>query len=454
MKINNPILNTDGYKLSHADMYAPGTDGIYSYIESRGLSQTFADYGFGNEIVHFGSAIVSDQFVDWRIHNTDISQAEEILQTYGVPFNKDRWQYIVNEYGGWLPVTVLGLPDGKVVNTHTPQMVMYNKDPNLFWLVSYLETAILRTVWYGSTVATLSRNCKKIIKRYMELTCDNLDGLPFKLHDFGARGASSEEAARIGGLAHLINFMGTDTLSALDLMMDIYGESGKAFSIPASEHSTITSWGKDREVDAYDNMLTLYGKDGSIFSCVSDSYDIFNAVRNIWGGELRQKIIDSGATVVIRPDSGDPVTVVLATLEILADRFGFTTNTKGYRVLNHVRVIQGDGIYPESLAGILIAMKNNGYSVDNIAFGMGGGLLQNVNRDSLKYAMKASAVRIDGKWTPIQKDPATDHGKKSKAGLLNEEDMVTVYETINDGRLSGTFYRTESFDDVRARAAV
>ena len=180
-------------------------------------------------------------------------------------------------------------------------------------------------------------------------------------------------------------------------------------------------------------MLVQYAKPGGMVAVVSDSWDIYNAVEKIWGEVLRQEVIDSGATVVIRPDSGDPREVVSKVVNILAEKFGTTTNSKGYKVLENVRVIQGDGVNPQSIQAILESLTEQGFSTSNIAFGMGGALLQKVNRDTLKFAFKCSAIQIDGKWQDVYKDPVTDSGKRSKRGRLdlikNENDDV-VYETI------------------------
>jgi nicotinamide phosphoribosyltransferase len=219
--------------------------------------------------------------------------------------------------------------------------------------------------------------------------------------------------------------MGTDNITAILFAREFYNAGIAGFSIPAAEHSTITSWGRDGEVKAYENMVKQFGKSGSIFAVVSDSYDIFNAASKLWGEELRQKVIDSGATLVIRPDSGDPVDVNKKLIQILDSKFGSTMNSKGYKVLNYVRIIQGDGINYQSIDDILTALTELGYSADNIAFGMGGALLQQVDRDTQKFAMKASAVKINGEWRPIYKDPITDKGKVSKAG------RVTLYKNFN-----------------------
>jgi nicotinamide phosphoribosyltransferase len=222
-------------------------------------------------------------------------------------------------------------------------------------------------------------------------------------------------------MAHLVNFMGTDTAEALVGVMEYYNtDEVVGFSIPASEHSTITSWGRENEAKAFENMIDQFAGPGKLYACVSDSFNIYEAVGDLWGTVLKDKIIASGGTLVVRPDSGDPTTVPIEVLEILLEKFGYTVNSKGFKVLPpHIRVIQGDGINEASLPIILDNMIAAGISVDNIAFGMGGGLLQAWNRDTLKYAMKASAIKgADGVWKGFAKDPVTDHGKKSKQGRL------------------------------------
>jgi nicotinamide phosphoribosyltransferase len=190
-----------------------------------------------------------------------------------------------------------------------------------------------------------------------------------------------------------------------------------AFSVPAAEHSTITSWGRERETDAFRNMIAQFGKPGAIVSVVSDSYDLFAAL-DAWGTQLKQAVLDSGGMLVIRPDSGDPRTIVLQTLQALEASFGSVVNGKRRRVLNNVRVIQGDGVNPDSIETILAAMDEAGFAADNIVFGMGGALLQQINRDTQRFAMKCSAIRLGDAWHDVRKDPVTDAGKRSMKGRL------------------------------------
>ena len=405
----NIILNTDSYKVSMFKQYPAGTTGVYSYIESRG--------GRYDRTVFFGLQAFIKEYLLEPITQADIDIADEILTAHGEPFNRQGWQYILDNHAGYLPVVIRAVPEGTVVPVRNVLATIENTDPECFWLTTWLETALLRAIWYPTTVATQSWKIRKVILDALEKTGDPTL-IDFKLHDFGARGTSSLESAAIGGAAHLVNFMGSDTISGVVYAREYYNAGVSGFSIPAAEHSTITSWGRDNEVKAYDNMLKQFAKPGSIVAIVSDSYDIFNAASKLWGEELKQQVIDSGATVVIRPDSGDPETVCLKLVQILHDKFGAVKNSKGFWVLNNVRLIQGDGVNESTIRNILGSFMAYGYSADNIAFGMGGALLQQVDRDTQKFAMKCSSAQINGEWIDVMKDPITDSGKKSKAGRV------------------------------------
>ena len=446
------ILNSDSYKYSMPFLYPENTEVVYSYIESRG--------GEWDRTVFFGLQAFIKEYLITPITEEDINIAETIITAHGEPFYREGWDYILSEHNGKLPVIIKAVPEGTVVPTHNVLVTIENTDPKCWWLTTFLETSILRAVWFPTTVATNSYESKQIILHYLEKTGDT-SLIDFKLHDFGARGVSSFESSGIGGAAHLINFMGTDNVTSLLYAKEYYGAEIAGFSIPASEHSVITAWGKDGEVDAYRNMIKQHAKPGNTIACVSDSYDIYNACK-LWGTELKEDVIDSGTTLVVRPDSGEPSAVVLNCLRILDEHFGHTINEKGYKVLNHVRVIQGDGINHNSIRSILACAEIAGYSADNIAFGQGGALLQQVNRDTLKFAMKCSAVRVAGEWRDVFKDPATDHGKKSKKGRVDlftkpNGTYFTATESDFDSELKVAFENGElkneiTFDEVRANS--
>lgn len=414
----NLILNSDSYKASHYLQYPPGTEYVSSYIEARKAD---------TDVMFFGLQAFLMECLSKPITQADIVEAREVLTAHGLPFNMAGWMHILNEHNGFLPLSIRAVPEGTLMAPGNAMVQIVNTDHRVPWLTSYMETALLRAVWYPSTVATVSKNIKDLIRSYLNET-GNIAGLPFKLHDFGSRGVSSDESAAIGGLAHLVNFKGTDTLSAVMAARKYYAESMAGFSIPAAEHSTITSWGREHEFSAYRNMVQQFGH--SLYAVVSDSYDL-NAAIDMWGGDLKERVLLGGGTLVVRPDSGIPHEIVLSTIERLANKFGTIINDKGFKVLPpQVRVIQGDGINIDSIHNILEALRRNGYSADNVAFGMGGALLQQPNRDTFSFAMKASAVNIKGYWHDVMKDPVTDHGKRSKPGRLAVIHTSDGYRTI------------------------
>jgi len=459
----NLILMVDSYKSSHFLQLPPNTEYQSSYIESRG--------GKWDHTVVFGLQMFLMEYLTKPITQDMIDEAEAFWSLHGEPFNKEGWEYILEVHRGYLPLEIKAVPEGTVLPNRNVMVQVVNTDPKCFWLTSYVETALLRAIWYASTVATNSYACKEIIWEYLQKTSDNpTEQIGFKLHDFGARGVSSAESAGIGGAAHLINFFGTDTVEGVMYARKYYDEEMAGFSIPAMEHSTVTAWGgPEQEIDAFRNMMKHFAKPGALVAFVSDSYDIYNAVDNLWGDKLKEEVIKSGATIVVRPDSGNPEKVPTAVILGLIAKYGHTTNSKGYAVLpDHIRVIQGDGITVDTIEKILINMEHNGLSADNIAFGQGGGLLQQVNRDTLEFAMKCSAIRVDGIWRDVWKDPVTDSGKASKRGRLalkyecglgscgyktvpakycKEEDnlLIPVYR-------NGIILDTTTFTEIRKRA--
>ena len=413
----NPILRTDSYKASHFLQYPPGAEAYFGYIEARKPVKSIEPF---SETVFFGLQIFLKEYLSIPITKEDIDEADEFFKMHGEPFNRKGWEHILKEYNGYLPVTIRAVKEGTVVPEGNVLCTLECNDPEVYWIGSYLETSLLRACWYGSTVATNSRECKKVIWKYLQISSDKPEeGIAFKLHDFGARGVSSSESAGIGGAAHLVNFMGSDTIEGVLYANRYYNEKMAGFSIPAAEHSTITSWGKDGELEAYENMVSQFGGIGKIFACVSDSYDIYKACEVFWGTYLKEQVIQSGGIVVIRPDSGDPPTTVTRCLHILDDAFGSVVNNKGYKVLNCVRVIQGDGINLNTIKDICKMVTNHNFSLDNVNFGMGGALLQHLNRDTLRFAMKCSAIKVDGEWRDVSKDPVGDPEKKSKAGIIS-----------------------------------
>lgn len=456
--MSNLLLETDSYKLGHHQQYPPRTTKIYSYFESR----VGAEYPY---TVFFGLQYLIDKHLAGKVVTKEkIEEAQEIVDLHlgRGHFNIRGWEYIMRVHNGYLPIRIKAVCEGTVVPTGNVMMTVENTDPECYWLTNFIETLLVQ-VWYPSTVATVSRYVKENLKLHLSATgCTDIDGvLKFMLHDFGCRGATCMEAAAIGGAAHLVNFSGTDTVPALALLRKYYQENMAGFSIPASEHSTMTSWGRDGEIAAYNNMLDKYPT-GAV-SVVSDSWDLLDAASTIWGGVLRDKVLKRDGRLVVRPDSGDPTKINLELIDILWKKFGGTVNVTGHRVLSDkVRIIQGDGMTPASINGLLEASSEKMWAAENWVFGMGGGLLQRVNRDTQRFAFKCSYATVDGVDRDVFKKPKTDPTKDSKKGrlaLIREDDALKTVALSSDVRdelntvfMNGWRFNGQNLEDIRFRS--
>lgn len=465
--MENILLLTDSYKVSHHVQYPKGTTTIYSYFESRG--------GRHREVCFFGLQYFIKRYLTGAIvTQAKIDEASEMYtKHFGTGtnvFNKEGWEYILKEHGGKLPVIIKSVPEGTVLPYKNCCMTVENTDPKCFWLVNFLETLLVQ-VWYPMTVATNSREQKKILLKYLEETGDS-SLVGFKLHDFGFRGVSSVETAGLGAAGHLTQFLGSDTIAGLCVVRDFYGldtaKDGVAgFSIPASEHSTMTSWGRANEIKAMENMLDSYPK--GLVACVSDSYNVISAAKEKYGKVLKAKILGRDGTLVVRPDSGPAALVDLQLLNNLGEAFGYTTNSKGYKVLPpQIRVIQGDGIDYSTLAMICEILKENKWSIDNIAFGSGGGLLQKMNRDTQKVAFKCSFAVINGEEVMVYKKPIHSPFKMSKQGRMtvnfdeksgeyvtklgaDRDEKTNILETVFE---NGELKKDYSWESIKKAAAI
>ena len=422
---HNIILDSDSYKVNHFNVLRPGTEVIYSYFEAR----KGAEY---DDAVFFGLQPLLDRLQGVVITQDLIDQTAIKIKAHffgnDTFFNREGWEYIANELGGKLPIRIKAVPEGTVVPINNVMMTVENTDEKCAWLTNYLETYLSR-IWYPITVATKSYQTKKILKRYLDDTADADFLLPFMLHDFGSRGVNTFEGAGLGGAAHLVNFVGTDTMAALDYAVEYYDAdiNTLGYSVFATEHSVMTAGGPEGEMDIVQDCFDK--NPVGIISLVADSYDYYNFVKQI-GGRFKEQTIARNANagdiptkVVIRPDSitpdhQTPEELVVWTYQQLEKDFGVTMNTKGYKELHPaVGVIWGDGIDTKGIERILEALKQAGYSTGTQIFGMGGCLLQRLNRDTMRHAFKCSAQKRNGEWIDIQKNPL-DQSKKSKAGRL------------------------------------
>ena len=422
----NKLFRADSYKYSHYLQYPEGMTDSQFYLEPR-YSKVY------DKVMSVLLQYEIKRYLLDPITMAEVENAAPRLKAhfFGADFCPiSAFKNIVKKYDGFYPVEIRAVPEGSVVPLGNVLMKVVPTDPEYFWLPGWLETSLHRAFWYPATVATNDFREGVDIMTALLQSCDNPEAeFLFRNHDFGGRGVSSGESAMIGGGAHLSIFAGSDTLEAVDMMDQIYGGLEiSGHSIAATEHSTTTAWGPQGEKAMWSNMIDKFAKYG-IFAAVADSYDFDNAISNIWGKELRDKLLASGATVVMRPDSGDAKRNILYALEHNAANFGWEVNSKGYVVLNKaVRIIQGDGINPESLSELLRAILDAGYSAENVAFGEGGGKLQKLDRDTYGWAYKESLVEIAQERIPVCK---MTPGKKSKSGDLDLIKRDGSYMTID-----------------------
>ena len=470
----NPLLLTDVYKMGHMEQYPGDTVEVYSYLEARKPNQPVVFFGLQYILMEYLSKPLTRENGEEFLH-----YHREIL---GEPSPSVQEKIRALTDLGYWPLSIKAVPEGTRLGSRNILFSIRNTRPEFFWCVGFVESLLLK-VWNSCTVATHSRKFHELVTRYAERTCDNLDHVPYQVHDFGYRGVSSEETAAVSGAAHLLNFQGSDTVIANWFLDKFYAAAGsvKGRSVPASEHSVMCSFGRDGEYEAFDRMLDLYP--AGVVSIVSDTYDYFKILTD-YAPRRRDRIMARQGKVVFRPDSGTPEDIICGipqahgapsrdaspevkgSLELLWDVFGGTVNSKGYRVLDsHIGLIYGDGMYYERFETILARMETLGFASSNLVIGVGGLLLQNHNRDELAFSVKATRiVRRHGEKVEIYKDPATDPSKKSKRGLMTltrdgsggyvtkdqvndaEEATGELQEVFRDGQCK----RVYSLDEVRA----
>ncbi|KAK9795195.1 hypothetical protein WJX73_003091 [Symbiochloris irregularis] len=375
-----------------------------------------------SRLIFYGIRYILENYLHRRWTEDDVEKADMFFSTHLAPaagtyrYPKDLFLKFIRENDGYFPVKLEALPEGSCIHAHVPVFQLTTQG-DFAPLCTFMEV-LLTMVWYPSAVATLSRRCRDRIEEAFDKSVETGRDSPLlgsRLHDFGFRGCTGVEQSVLGGVAHLINFDGSDTLSAAYYAQFVLnGGEPVASSIPATEHSVMTAWPSERA--AIDNMIDQYG-DG-LFACVMDSFDYAKALGKVLPAVAQHKL-DRGGYMILRPDSGDPTEAVLMALQAAEKVFGVDVNAKGYKVPRGCGVIQGDGIKYERLASMLEAVLEAGYSAEAVAFGMGGGLLQKVNRDTMSFATKLShVVYEDGTPADIMKAPLNAISKSSLPGVL------------------------------------
>jgi len=390
-----------------------------------------------------------------RVTEEMIDEAELEINQQGYEFNRKGWEIIVREFGGRIPLQIFAVEEGRVVDPQTPILGIINTDDRFAWLVSYMETWIQEMVWKMSTVASICRVCRQTFEEFMEMTGADMTMLEYKLHNFGDRGADSpHEAPIMAAISHAALFSGSDCARANGFIKKLYN-TNKAYtsSVVATEHSVMCSH-SDTEakddlgaakmaVDRLDAVVarTKRGIGIPLMSVVIDTYDSRRFVREYMGVKFKDRIINSGGKMVMRPDSGDITVEPSMVATDLADTFGYTTNAAGYKVLHpSVGIIQGDGIKISTIRSVISSFVANGWSMDNLVLGMGSGVTHEGARDDFSFSMKAVARYNGKKWIRMLKEPVTDTTKKSLSGLVRCKENAQGELVVVDCLTNGTEY--------------
>lgn len=476
----NFILAADSYKTTHYKQLqnTKRFDKTYSVVVPRKASN------YSTEIVAMGQTLVASLLASIQIKDWMIDEAELEINQQGYEFNRKDWETIAYEFHGYLPLSVFGVEEGRIVQQQTPILGIMNTDERFAWLPAYVETIIQEIIWKMSTVATICRSIRITLEQYIELTGADINALDYMLHNFGDRGADSpDEAPVLAGIAHAALFNGSDCLRVNGYIKRLYNTSTPyTSSIDATEHSVMVANSDCENKDdfgaanmavdqLYESVIRSNNGIGiPALSVVIDTYDSRRFVKEFLGTKLKDRIINSGGKLICRPDSGDITIEPGLVGKDIESTFGVTINKKGYKVLpEYIGVIQGDGNKIDTYKSVLDGWVSAGFSMDNFCIGMGSGITHDGSRDDFSFSMKSIATQYKSLWSPCLKEPNTDIGKKSLSGLirckekldgsLEVKDYIKEdynFDVESDGwRLwfsNGHRIFRQSFDEVRERA--
>lgn len=438
-----PAHATDFYKTGHLRQYPEGTTFCYSNFTPR--SDKWAALGdtFDHKVVFFGlqGVCLSLLIEAWNESFFDKPKAHVVarykrrMDSSLGPGAVDTAHIAALHDLGYLPVLIKALPEGSRVNLRVPLWTIQNTHPDFFWVTNYLETQLSAELWKMLTSATIAYEYRRLLDQYAKKTGAPLDFVPWQGHDFSMRGMSGVADATASGAAHLLSFTGTDTITAIDYLEDYYaGEGLIGGSVPATEHSVMCMGGSEEEIKTFQRLISDVYPAG-IVSIVSDTWDFWKVLTE-FTQELKGEILARDGKVVFRPDSGDPVKIIIGdpaapvgspaakgAVECLWDVFGGTTTPEGYRMLDpHVGLIYGDSITLERARAILSGLAAKGFASNALVFGIGSYTYQHSTRDTFGTAIKATYGIVKGEKRVLYKSPKTDDGVKNSArGLLRVE---------------------------------
>lgn len=458
----------DFYKITHKLFYPAGTTEIYSTWTPRS-SQYFpieTDYAvaFGFQI--FVNKYLVGYFNEHFFAKTEDEVAGEyeyvIENTLGG--NVDSSHIRALHRLGYLPLEIKAVPEGTKVPMKVPTLTIRNTLPEFYWVTNYFETIMSSELWLASNSATIASHYRRILDTWALATTGTTDGVEFQGHDFSFRGMQGLDSAVSSGLGHLLSFVGTDNIPAI-VGAEMYYRTKLSSrlvgtSVPATEHSIMSSFGRD-EVKAFSSIIDSVPT--GIVSIVSDTYDFWGVLTNVLP-TLKDKIMTRDGKVVIRPDSGNPVDIICGTnrfggttpeekgaIQLLWETFGGTISHQGFKVLDsHIGLLYGDAITAERATEICTRLFEKGFASTNVVFGIGSFTYSYVTRDSLGYALKATYAKINGEEVFIEKDPKTDKNnlKKSltgKVAVIKSASGIVAVDHLNDeqeANFGGNMLRT------------
>lgn len=449
MKIN-PLFLVDFYKPTHNAQYPKGATKIWSPYTPRSSRMLDiaekTDNAFGKYNIQAGlQGFIKEYFIEKFNENFFSQPIEKIFAqyirifNYSLPGAIEDFSHIKELHElGYLPISVVALPEGTRVPMGVPMFALTNTHPRFAWLVNTLETMVSCSMWHTQMSANVGYYYRQLVNKYWDISVD--DDLPRAraIGDFSMRGQESVESAIKSSAAWALSFVNSATVPSILYLEEYYNanieDEHVIYGAASTEHSVMcTNFAIDGdEKTMVKRLLTeIYPNVG--FSMVSDSYDYWNMVNNIIPS-LKKEILEHNGYLGIRGDSGDPVEVVTQTVFKFWEIFGGYINKKGFKVLNDkIRVIYGDSITPKRLQDIYEILIKNGFACNNVFLASGSFSMQcnerfedekqklsPFTRDSMGIAIKCTYCEVDGKPIPVFKDPKTDTDnlKKSHKGMI------------------------------------
>ncbi|MDO3050724.1 nicotinate phosphoribosyltransferase [Mycobacteroides abscessus] len=432
-----PLFHTDAYKLDHRRQYAlsGNVTRVYSNYTNRKSRIPGVD-----KVVHFGLQAYIQRYLMDEFAPFFAAPSHKVTAAYKARLAQVLGREAADAIGvghiaslhdlGYLPLRFCAVPEGTLVPIGVPSFTV-ESTRGFGWLTNFVETGLSAGLWQASTSATIAHEYRKVLESAALRTGGDPTDIDWQCHDFSYRGMSSHESAAMSGAAHLLSFAGTDSLVSLDWIERYYGGPYEASSVPATEHSVMcTGIETLGEQETFSRLLDLYPT-GTV-AVVADTFDLWRVLTEYLPA-LRDKIVARDGKLVIRPDSGDPETILcgdeaatvgspqwMGVLGLLYEHFGGRKNIAGFIELNpKVGAIYGDSITLDRARSITARMEKLGYASTNVVFGVGSFTYQYNTRDTFGSAMKATWVEVDGRGVNLLKDPVTDDGtKKSATGRL------------------------------------